>query len=780
VRLPEGAAPDCNALCLAFDQQPSKLVLSTDPFLDPHAQRCLSKHLALVDRLQHLSLDGTCLGPTGLSAIVEGILANSMCPLTTLVLTRTDLRPADGAALGRLLARNTSLVNVDASHNLLGTDGIVDVIDPLLDNPKSVLRMLNLSYNRVASVDLHKLETVLTMHQALQINLLGNPIRTPSVPPATLPLEPPTLSCKSPLEADLREGRLLRPMMNRPNASPTRDPSPTGVISPRQMGPLVAPSPASAFRSFTPSRASGSSSTPGRLRDSDSSPSSPTLSMGSMKSLQSLAPSKAEDHTPGDWRDPKPQAVPELRLRSAEQAPSGIIPPTETYLMTSPARTFPLPKLVVRHPSVVPSETAATTAGRPDLATAISIPHRNTNGSTASQSPSGVAVNGGRLPYIAVSAAPRTSLTRGDAERRSRSAPQTSAPSENSSRASDPITPASKSEVGRSSSEYSPQRCTANSIFSHLLAERDVLRQDLTMTASTLREVIRERDALRAEARGKPLGTAPAASLDGKLELLRRLDPVVADAVGRELHSRLDRLLGAVQAGQPSAPPPRTSSTAPSPAPPLPPRPGEPGHPAMAAYRLSPRLSAVRTVLLSTPATRQRETTYSGTPPAPSGGNSNSYVSSAPDEDWAEPPPPPATPSRASHLSVPSPRAPRRSSTGSVGGCRRPTAAPAPPMTPEKPTSNRTGQPLAGADDWGATRSSGTEADTGHQPHRAGVPTTSNPTTTAANGRRTRSLPSSGVTGGTRRVAHAAPRLAVAAVANDRMPSPGMQRVRQY
>jgi hypothetical protein len=265
------------------------------------------------------------------------------------------------------------------------------------------------------------------------------------------------------------------------------------------------------------------------------------------------------------------------------------------------------------------------------------------------------------------------------------------------------------------------------------------------------------------------------------------LDPVVADAVGRELHSRLDRLLGAVQAGQQSHAQPQARTAAagsPSPSVAHGAKLAEPSHQVMAAYRLSPRLPASRTVLLSVAATtRPREVGWPVTPPAT--GTPGKTVAVA-DEAWAEQsashPPSSTRASQASantnvSLSPQASRAPpRRSSTGSVGSRRRITAAP--PLTPDKSvlfaSSSRPGQPPAGGDDCSGGRPvapGGPAPNVGSQPHYAAPAATS--------GRRTRSLPSTGVTGGTRRVTHMAPRTS-GAVVHERMPSPGMQRVRQY
>ena len=138
--------------------------------------------------------------------------------------------------------------------------------------PQTPLQMLNLSHNNVASVNFHTLESALTLHQTLQINLLGNPIKSPYK--TSVQAEPPKLMPTSP-GSDIvlsQDGTpLMKPVTNRPFTSPSLvHPHPLSPRAGRSASLSSAPtgsgrfaiSPSSAFRNITPSRASSAFSSP--------------------------------------------------------------------------------------------------------------------------------------------------------------------------------------------------------------------------------------------------------------------------------------------------------------------------------------------------------------------------------------------------------------------------------------------------------------------------------------------------------------------------------------
>eukprot|EP00667_Euglena_gracilis_P027658 EG_transcript_34411 len=102
------------------------------------------------------------------------------------------------------------------------------LVEPLLSNPHVALELLDLGHNNVTQVDFPILEAVLTMHQRLQISLLGNPIKAAAGKKATVEapaVHPPVLSCRSPRAEDLRSGVLVKPATQRHPSSPQRSTS---------------------------------------------------------------------------------------------------------------------------------------------------------------------------------------------------------------------------------------------------------------------------------------------------------------------------------------------------------------------------------------------------------------------------------------------------------------------------------------------------------------------------------------------------------------------------
>jgi Ran GTPase-activating protein (RanGAP) involved in mRNA processing and transport len=133
----------------------------------------IAEALAKNTTLEYLDLSFNNIGTNGAIAIANSLVENNR--LKTFILRGIQCRPEFGTVLGNILKSNTTLIKLNLFNNMLGSIGIIDLMEGLIQN--TTLKSLNIDYNKVNNDAEERIVRAIILNKSLRnIECFGNQI----------------------------------------------------------------------------------------------------------------------------------------------------------------------------------------------------------------------------------------------------------------------------------------------------------------------------------------------------------------------------------------------------------------------------------------------------------------------------------------------------------------------------------------------------------------------------------------------------------------------------